>query len=302
MINKIANIAVKSLITEVCTTPKPGLVDLLSNGSHTDMTVQTFLDSAKSLFPYFSDIVEIAATWENSLPELFLRIRNRGIIAESEMFNATNGVNTHKGLIFSEGILAAATSYAITHFDYVDSTIIFKTAKEMVYEKLQEDFFNIKNKTSYTNGEKLFKKYGYTGIKGEAQNGFQTVQNISLPALTFMLKQGKDENLARVQTLFLLMQNVDDTNVLHRGNSDALSFVKDCATIALQKGGAFSNEGLSFITSLDSIFIEKNISSGGCADLLAVSVMMYEIQQMIDTIPIKITAAPLQNCKIAAVK
>ena len=51
--DQIAALAVQSLIDEVNTTPKPGLVDRRNNGSHTDMTLSTFLISAKALEPYF---------------------------------------------------------------------------------------------------------------------------------------------------------------------------------------------------------------------------------------------------------
>lgn len=281
MIYTIAEAAVQSLIKEVRTSPKPGLVDLFSNGSHTDMNIQTFMDSAQALFPYFIDITKTAASWENSLPALFMQIRKRGIAAEQEMFAATNGINTHKGLIFSEGILAASASYCWTHFATLNSAAIFSTAKNMVYTILEDDFLKINRTFPQTHGEKLFVQYGYKGIRGEAQNGFPLVRSISLPALTKYLQQGKDENLSRVQTLFLLMEVMDDTNVLHRCGRGTLLFVKEKAAEALQKGGAFTDKGLAFINSLDSIFIERNISSGGCADLLAITILMQNLHRIV---------------------
>ena len=45
--------AVRALLYEVTTTPKPGLVDRRNSGSHTDMDSFTFMSSAASLYPYF---------------------------------------------------------------------------------------------------------------------------------------------------------------------------------------------------------------------------------------------------------
>lgn len=45
--------AVRALLYEVNTTPKPGLVDRRNSGSHTDMDSFTFMSSAASLYPYF---------------------------------------------------------------------------------------------------------------------------------------------------------------------------------------------------------------------------------------------------------
>ena len=47
----VAGQAVRALLYEVCTTPKPGLVDRANNGSHKDMDVFTFLDSTAALLP-----------------------------------------------------------------------------------------------------------------------------------------------------------------------------------------------------------------------------------------------------------
>ena len=52
----IATCATRALLYEVSVTPKPGLVDRLGNGAHSDMDFFTFIDSATTLSPYFRDI------------------------------------------------------------------------------------------------------------------------------------------------------------------------------------------------------------------------------------------------------
>ena len=97
-----------ALLEEVYTTPKPGLVDLYSNGAHSDMDVHTFERSAQALYPWFVQMAMQGYSFFGTPEELFLEIRKTGLEAEKAMYTATNGVNTHKGLIFTLGIFCAA--------------------------------------------------------------------------------------------------------------------------------------------------------------------------------------------------
>ena len=105
----IARLACQALLYEVATTPKPGLVDRANSGSHRDMDFFTFQASAAALWPYFARCAEIGMD-THSLPpeETFSRLRTPGKLAEGDMLRATAGVNTHKGAIFSMGILCGA--------------------------------------------------------------------------------------------------------------------------------------------------------------------------------------------------
>lgn len=105
----LAAMAGRALLYEVCTTPKPGLVDRWNNGSHRDMDVFTFMDSTTALLPYFKKAVEIGQETAGEPPaRTFRRLREAGLRAEKAMFCATKGVNTHKGLIFSLGCILGA--------------------------------------------------------------------------------------------------------------------------------------------------------------------------------------------------
>ena len=280
MIREIADAAVSSLLQEVSTTPKPGLVDLNGNGAHTDMNFGTFVRSAASLSPYFHQAAETGAVWNNTLPELFTVLRELGKSAEQEMFAATGGVNTHRGLIFSEGILTAAASYAWNTYRTVCTDTIFDISARMTTDAIRNDFCTVKNTEPKTHGEKLFIQYGCRGIRGEVQAGFPSIRMLSLPALSSYAADGRDTNLSRVQTLMILMAAVDDTNVLYRGGSEALAFVKRSARRALDLGGAFTKSGFDFIIALDDLFVTKNISPGGCADLLAITILMHSLSRI----------------------
>ncbi len=277
MLDRIADAAVSSLVQEALTTPKPGLVDMKSNGSHTDMTLNTFLVSAGSLSPYFHDVAHIAGTHRGSLPQLFTAVRRRGIQAEQEMFAATGGINTHKGAIFSGGILTAAASYVWSRTGTLETDAVFSCAQRMVRRTLEAEFRRIAD-APQSHGEKLFVQYGVRGIRGQAMEGFPAVRDIALPAFTALMRQGCDLNASRIQALLLLMESVDDTNVLHRGGQKALAYIKAQAHRILDMGGAFTSGGMQALYRLDRACIQRNLSSGGCADLLAVTIFMHTVK------------------------
>lgn len=84
----VGDCAERALLTELCTTPKPGLVDLRNNGSHSDMELSTFLESIRAIAPWFSSFYALGWSCheENAL---FRKLRTAGLEAERAMFSAT---------------------------------------------------------------------------------------------------------------------------------------------------------------------------------------------------------------------
>src|SRR4051812_47765287 len=108
-IQTISQKALLSLLYEVSASPKPGLVDRYNQGAHKDMDFFTFMASSAALSNYFNDCVAEGVKYSGQNPqELFFSLRSLGVDAEKSMFEATDNVNTHKGLIFSLGIICAA--------------------------------------------------------------------------------------------------------------------------------------------------------------------------------------------------
>ena len=112
----------KALLGEVYTTPKPGLVDLKDNGAHKDMDVHTFEKSTAAIAPYIAEMFCEGYANQQSLENLFARIRQIGIEAEKAMFEATKGINTHKGILFTMGIISGA---ACIFFSSLNSSFLF---------------------------------------------------------------------------------------------------------------------------------------------------------------------------------
>lgn len=277
----ISQIAVKSMLLEVSATPKPGLVDRNNSGAHKDMDFNTFIESSVSqVYTFYNCTLEGLKFEGEDNKELLKAIRPAGIEGESKMFNATRGINTHKGLIFSLGIIAAAAGlqYKKTNKLKMDADDVCNFVKEIAEGIVSRELENLNNKEPLTYGEGLFKKYGIKGIRGEVESGFSTVRYYSLPILRELMKGTGNINDNLVQVLFHLMTITEDVNILGRHSIDELEYVKSTAKEILALGGIFTDEGRKKIHEIDIEFIRRNISPGGSADLLAVTLMLYFLE------------------------
>lgn len=271
----ITNCAVRALLYEVSVTPKPGLVDKKNTGAHKDMTFLTFVDSTVALAPYFKEVTQCAARHTDTAGELFFKLRQFGKYAEIDMESATGGINTHKGAIFSLGLLCAAAALSYKKSFIIDTANILSTAKNMCAGICACDFKNINLHTAVSAGEQLYAKYGVTGVRGIAENGYEIVAKIALPRFKECLKNGADINYASVVALLEIMACTDDTNVLWRGGKDGADFVK-CRAKQIISEVKYDQELLMpIVERFDTQLIEKNISPGGSADLLAVTLFLY---------------------------
>lgn len=271
---KCAEYACRALLYEVCITPKPGLVDRNNNGSHKDMDMFTFIDSASVLTTYFGDLILSGIKYHDEKPEiLFEKIRYLGMLAEDDMFFITNNVNTHKGIIFSLGIICASLGYLYKNEKDINTDNILKISKLMTSE-IDDDFKEITKENAKTYGEKLYTSYGITGIRGEAAGGFPSVKIHGLPILKKLIKKGYSLNEAGALTLLNLIANVKDTNIIARSSIELLEGIQFRIQNLIDKKG-IENISNDEIIDLDNQFIKMNISPGGCADLLAITLMLY---------------------------
>ncbi|MCF6459941.1 triphosphoribosyl-dephospho-CoA synthase CitG [Clostridium sp. Cult3] len=276
---KIAELALKSMLYEVVTAPKPGLVDSYNTGSHKDMDVFTFIDSSISLYPYMYKCSRLGYRYGRNNPdELFKYLRDIGIKAERVMFSATKGVNTQKGLIFILGIICANAARQISSDNKICIGELCRLSSNMVQGIVDRELVYLdktKKPDKLTAGEIIYLKYGITGIRGEVENGFPTVRKYGLPKLYSSLDRGLSLNNAFVNTLLQIMIYAEDTNVVWRGGMEALELMQNSAKKALNLGGITTTKGKNAIEKMDRLFIEKTISPGGSADLLAATIMFY---------------------------
>lgn len=261
--------AARALLYELSATPKPGLVDRANNGAHADMDFTLFIDSACSLIGYFEDLARLGLECSDEEPAaVFAKARALGVEAEGRMLEATKGVNTHKGAVFSLGLACLAAGRLFGAGEGLAPKGLLGTCARLCGGALA-DFEAASRRAARTHGEEQYLRYGTSGARGEAANGFPAVRS-ALPVLEGLLEQGASANDASVVVLLHLLACVQDSNIAHRASPEALAAIMD-------EAGALFAQGLSidgFIANaaaLDERFIRDNISPGGCADLLALT-------------------------------
>lgn len=283
--------AVRALLYEVSATPKPGLVDRNNSGSHKDMDFFTFLDSSAALIPWFRDFFCIG--WDHcneTEDKLFSRLRFAGQKAEARMFAATNQINTHKGLIFAFAVILGALgkAYAVQNsLDTSQNTAVSSsaainqgvTAKTLLSLCSQIAKYSLSDfeREQKTAGEHIQKTYGISGARGEAAAGFPSSLTYGLPALKHGLKLGFSLNDAASLALISIISKVDDTNMIHRGGLNlALQSKKEAGALLSE---ITPDNFTELLTALDVSYIQKNLSPGGCADLLAISLLFLFLEE-----------------------
>lgn len=269
---RAAALAVRALLYEVCVTPKPGLVDREGSGSHTDMDLYRFMDSISVLTPYFSCCVQTGEETRQLPAEDTLKaLRAPGRRAEMEMLAATGGVNTHKGAIFTMGILCGALG-RLESSQWSCPETVLQEAAAMTKGLTDRELSGLSEETAKTAGQRLYLNYGITGIRGQLEEGLPTVLQYGLPALEQALQTGCGWDEAGAAALMALIAHTPDTNLMKRGGVEAQKAAAKEAAELLCAGPIPSGKTLR---ELDRSYREKNLSPGGCADLLAACLFLH---------------------------
>ena len=276
--DKVTNLVQKALLYEVSLTPKPGLVDMANSGAHSDMDYSHFIESIAVLGPFFRRFAEQGYHSKELSPTVLMeKLRYPGMLAENAMFSATKSVNTHKGAIFSLGLICAALGYLYQpeRFGAICRNHLFSLCKEMA-ENLVVNELERGTQSIDTAGKRAFAEHQVNGARGEAASGFQTVRNFGLP----LLKTDANLQKSGLTALLCLITHTDDTNILKRGGVESLRYAKKYANDILTK---YNNEDAfdvfkKRIEKMDHDFIKRNLSPGGSADLLAIAFFLLFLE------------------------
>lgn len=274
----VAATACRAMLYEVSVTPKPGLVDRADNGAHQDMDFFTFLDSGSVLAPCFRRFFLLGAELAGlNPPELFGRLRYPGMQAEDAMRAATRGVNTHKGLIFSFGLLCAGLGWLYENRRPDDAASLLAFCADCCGGQLTAELERLDKGMAATAGERLYLQSGHGGVRSEAVAGYPSVRDHALPALKQYLAQGHSLNDAGALTLLVLLGETRDSNVYSRRGLAAAE------QLAAEMRALMRRETLpdaAEIAALNQAFIRDNISPGGAADLLAVTFFLHFLSEL----------------------
>ena len=161
---------------------------------------------------------------------------------------------------------------------------ILDTAKQMTGRVLTEELKTLEEqRVPQTNGERLLSESGERGIRGEVLDGFPVVRDVAYPELSEAMKQKEMDpaicqSQVNLQVLLSIMKNLRDTNILNRGQESGLVWVQQEAECILRLGGAFSDAGMDRIIHMNQECIRRNLSSGGAADQLALTLLLWQIE------------------------
>lgn len=271
----IAHLATQALQAELDTTPKPGLVDKDNNGAHRDMDYVLMQRSIDTLHPYFVKLALLGCA--DALPT-HTSIRDIGIEAEKAMLSATNGVNTHKGALFSMGLAVVAAAHEERKIAANEEQILKeRNGGEDVLVSLQTTIKALAASfpdTSGTHGSKakLLSK-GTTAIKGALDNAREGYEMLFAEWLPFYIERRKEHDAYTLhKTLLRIMCDLDDTNVIYRTDLATAEEVKQEARVLLD---SFSKAALK---DMDRHYTTRNISPGGAADMLSLTIFIGSIQ------------------------
>lgn len=271
----IARLATQALQAELDTTPKPGLVDKDNNGAHRDMDYALMQRSIDTLHPYFVKLALLGCA--DALPT-HTSIRDIGIEAEKAMLSATNGVNTHKGALFSMGLAVVAAAHEERKIAANEEQILKeRNGGEDVLVSLRTTIKALAASFPDTNGThgskaKLLSK-GTTAIKGALDNAREGYEMLFAEWLPFYIERRKEHDAHTLhKTLLRIMCDLDDTNVIYRTDLATAEEVKQEARALLDN---FSKAALK---DMDRHYTTRNISPGGAADMLSLTIFIGSIQ------------------------
>ena len=264
----VGRAAIAALYDELALEPKPGLVSFADSGSHADMDASTLMRSLFALRHYFRYAAEAGAAHAP-----FAALEARGVAAEERMLRATGGINTHRGAIFTLGLLCASAGRLVSDGRAVRPA----TIRDALLCTWGDALRARANGNAASHGGRAAWLHGLRGAGEEAAIGFPVLFECAVPALRCARAQGLGDRQARLQTLFHVIAKLDDTNLAHRGGLAGLRFAQAAARAFLGAGGAGRPDALVQARAIHRAFVARRLSPGGAADVLAAACLLERI-------------------------
>jgi len=310
----LGDAAAEALLAEAALQGKPGLVGPSRPGAHDDMDHPLMVASAESLRPWFAAFASRAlsaaaggaANGAGAVAgprEILAALRPLGLRAEEDMFRTTHGVNTHKGAVFTLGLLVAAAALAVADYGDGDgdgepggalAETVLRLAAAMASGIVGAELAGHARAAGCTvgtagigadgagtvsAGTRLYRELGVRGVRGEAEDGYPILARRILPPLRRSRSAPVGEReMALMDALLGSMAELDDTCVLSRGGPEGLAIVRAGAARVLEAGALHTDEGRAALARLDAEFVERRLSPGGSANLLAAGIFLDAVE------------------------
>jgi triphosphoribosyl-dephospho-CoA synthase len=115
------------------------------------------------------------------------------------------------------------------------------------------------------------------GARDEAAAGLPILFDCAVPALEAAGAAGLDRRHALLQTFFVVMATLEDTNLVHRAGMGGLRFARREAGAFLAAGGAHRPDALAHAEAIHHAFVARRLSPGGSADMLAAAAWVVQV-------------------------
>lgn len=256
----LADRAVWALRQELALPGKPGLVGPDSPGAHRDMDFATMEKGITALRPYF---YELGYCHARPLLDRHARpdrasVSAIGKEAEEAMLEATGGVNTHQGAIFSIGLFIASVTLERS----------LTVMPDPIGHLIQSRIAALASAMPDTLRTREWAAMGVNGPLALARGGYKDLFDDWLP----YYRTVKDQLDGMHKTLLRIMATLDDTCIIRRAGLERAQKVKEEARTLLND---YSAAGMQ---ALNEEFCREGISPGGAADMLALTLFADGIE------------------------
>jgi triphosphoribosyl-dephospho-CoA synthase len=223
---RIGRLAIRSLYREVALAAKPGLVTPWGSGSHDDMDYATFMRSLHALRPYFPAIAACGSRAPGLRPVAATghRCRSRHAAGDRRGEHAPRGhfqswpAECGRRLACWRRVVKRASAMATCHL-----------VRDQWGEAILSGLSGATEDAGLSHGLAVAQRYGAGGARREAAAGFPAAIEIGLPAYRAALLATGDAELAATQTLFALIAELEDTNLLWRAGPAGLDHARRSA-------------------------------------------------------------------------
>lgn len=252
----------QSIMEQLATEKKPGLVNPSGTSPHVDMDYPLMLRGLTVInFHLFTLAIAGNMIADVEPSKACAVLKASGEAVEKELIEACNGRNVLKGTLF--GIAWFSACY-----------FALQTRNEEITEKsLSEEIAKIALHLDYpkeTHGALIRESYGVYGAVETAKKGYDIVFNTALPLYRELLKSGLPKSDVNRKVLLKLISLVDDTCMYQR----QASLVEEAKKIA---DYVFNNYNEENLDAMCSYFARTSLSTGGSGDLLTLTILAYKI-------------------------
>lgn len=250
----------ESMLTELHLHPKFGLVTKESSGSHKDMNYQLMVAAKNAIIPYLMKIFDYIYHSDDPIQFELFHIKAIGMAAEKAMYESTNHINAYKGLIYHLGYVLFALAKVMKlnqSFDEIFAWLV----------NASEGFEKSIPQAPKSYGKQLYQEKGIGGARKEMAMGLPHVQE----AMSYLLDYSRE---SLYNTLKYLIIHVEDTTLYKRAGFAQVQSIKN-------KFIALNVNDEEAIARLTNDCIESQLTFGGSADLLVVSLFLERIKEWI---------------------